>query len=91
MDDVRRFGARSADEEVVRLDVSVDKVLFMYRLHSRELCNLLASYKWWETTLLRIYHLLCHHNDCLRRESPVAMVEQVFQGRSKEVNDKDIV
>ena len=38
-----------------------------------------------------IYHLLGYHNDCLRRESPVAMVEQVFQGRSKEVNDKDVV
>ena len=37
MNDIRCFGIRSANEEVVGFDVSVDEVLFVYRLNSRKL------------------------------------------------------
>ena len=42
IDDVDGAGAlcaRSTDQEVVGLDISVDQVLFVYCLHSRELCE----------------------------------------------------
>lgn len=44
MDDIRRLGARPADKEIVRLDVSVDQVLLVYGLHSRELQKRLARH-----------------------------------------------
>lgn len=37
MDKVRVFRARAADEKVVRLDVSVDEVTVLDRLHTRNL------------------------------------------------------
>lgn len=37
VDDIGRFGGRSADEEVIRLDVSVNEVLLVNGLNSREL------------------------------------------------------
>jgi hypothetical protein len=33
VDDIGGFGARSADEEIVRFDISVDEVLFVDRLY----------------------------------------------------------
>lgn len=41
--------------------------------------------------MVTTYHLLCNHDDCLYRESAVTVVEEVFQARSKQVNDKDVV
>jgi hypothetical protein len=35
--------------------------------------------------------LLGYHDNCLDRELPVAVVEQVLQARAEEVNDKDVV
>jgi hypothetical protein len=37
MDDIGDFGSRRTKEEVVRLDVTVDEVLFVDCLNSREL------------------------------------------------------
>jgi hypothetical protein len=37
MDKIGNFGSRSTKEEVVRLDVTVDEVLFVDCLNSREL------------------------------------------------------
>jgi hypothetical protein len=37
MDDIGNFGSRSTKEEVVRLDVTVDEVLFVDCLNSPEL------------------------------------------------------
>jgi hypothetical protein len=37
MDDIRNFGSRSTKEEVIRLDVTVDEILFVDCLNSREL------------------------------------------------------
>ena len=37
------------------------------------------------------YHLLCNHYHCLGGESPVAVIEEVFEGGSEKVNDEDIV
>ena len=38
-----------------------------------------------------LYHLFGYHHDCLRGESPIAMVEQVFQTGPKQVDDEDVV
>lgn len=41
--------------------------------------------------LCQYYHLLCNHDNGLRGESSVAMVEQVFKRRTEEIDDEDIV
>ena len=37
------------------------------------------------------YHLICKHEDSLEGELPLAVVEEVFQTRSQQVNDHHIV
>ena len=37
------------------------------------------------------YHLFRDHDNCLDRESPVAMIEEIFQAWSKEINDQNVV
>ena len=37
------------------------------------------------------YHLLSHHDHCLRGKPSVAVVEQVFERRSKKIDDEDVV
>ena len=36
-------------------------------------------------------HLLSNHHHGLDRESPVAVIEQIFQTRSKQIDDQDVV
>jgi len=36
-------------------------------------------------------HLLCYHNHSFRRESAVAVIKEVFEGWTKEVDDKYIM
>jgi hypothetical protein len=89
MDDIGGFCARSADEEVVGLDVSVDEVLLVYRLYSRQLLRVRCG------SSLRIetqpYHLLRNHYHGLDGESPVTVIEEVFQTRPKQVDDENVV
>lgn len=37
------------------------------------------------------YHLLCYHHNSLRRESSVAVVKEIFQRWSEEIDDQDVV
>ena len=37
MDDISALRAGATDKEIIRLDVAIDKVLFVDRLHSRQL------------------------------------------------------
>ena len=37
------------------------------------------------------YHLLRYHDDSLDRELPVAVIKQVFQAGSEQVDDQDVV
>jgi hypothetical protein len=62
----------------------------MDRLYSRELSVSLATKdplhvhcSWDIDEISRTYHLLGYHNDCLDRESPVAVVEEILQRRSQ--------
>lgn len=72
VDDVGRLGSWSSDQKVVGLDITVDEVLFVYRLDSGK-------------------HLLGDHDDGLDGEPTSAVVEKVFERRSKQVDDKDVV
>lgn len=62
----------NSDEEVVRLDVSVQKVPAVNVLNS-------------------LNHLVCQHEDCLEAELSLAVVKQVFKGRTQEVDNHDVV
>jgi hypothetical protein len=42
-------------------------------------------------SVVSAYHLLRYHNNGLDGELPVAVVEQILQAGSKEVNDQDVV
>lgn len=46
VDDIGGLSARSADEEVVGLDVTVDEVLLVDCLHARELANVSYQACW---------------------------------------------
>jgi hypothetical protein len=35
--------------------------------------------------------LLCYHDDCLGRKPAVAVIKEIFEGGTEEVNDKNIV
>jgi hypothetical protein len=37
------------------------------------------------------HHLLGYHNNSLKCESPVAVVEKIFKRRTKQVNDENVV
>ena len=37
------------------------------------------------------YHLLCHHDNGLDGEASVAVVEEVLQGWSEQVDNQDVV
>jgi len=72
VDNVRVLAVGTTDEEVVRLDVTVDEVLLVDGLYAGQ-------------------HLLGDHHNSLDGESAVAVVEEILQGRTKQVNDKNVV
>ena len=39
----------------------------------------------------KTYHLISKHQDCLKGELALAIVEEIFQTRAQEINDHDIV
>ena len=58
----------------------------MFELSRATTVRYVLVLKTWETN-----HLLRYHDYSLCRESSVAVVEKVFEGRAEEVNDEDIV
>jgi hypothetical protein len=88
VDNIGALRARAADKEVIGLDVPVDEVLLVDGLNSRQLILVSIRKK---RSSLQSYHLLCYHDDCLDRELPVAVVEQILQAGAEEVNDQDVV
>lgn len=72
VDNVRVLAVGTTNEEVVRLDITVDEVLLVDGLYTGQ-------------------HLLGNHDNGLDGESAVAVVEEILQGRTKEVNDKNVV
>lgn len=83
VNNVGRFRVGSADKEIVGFDVSVDEVLFVYRLHAGELDTLATS----NSSEVRSYHLLGYHNNSLDGESSIAVIEQIFQAGAEQVDD----
>lgn len=71
-----------ANEEVIRLNVSMEEVPGVNELDPLKLKQIIP---------LSVYHLVSKHEDCLKRELALAVVEKIFQGGSKKVNDHDIV
>jgi hypothetical protein len=43
------------------------------------------------TSLILTHHLFSYHNDSLEGESPVAMIEEIFKRRTKQINNEDVV
>jgi hypothetical protein len=89
VDDIGGFGAWSADEEIVRFDISVDEVLFVNRLYPRKLeavskLNLAQNDH-------NTNHLFCNHDDGFNRKLPIAVVEEVLQTRSEQIDDQNVV
>ena len=72
MDDILALAVRSANEEVVGLDVAVYEVLLVDCLDSRQ-------------------HLLRDHYHGLDRKSSIAVVEEVLQARTKQVDNQYVV
>lgn len=114
--------ARPANQEVIGLDVAVDEVLLVYRLHAGKLCAAMATraggrrsgstaaaeetgQKASASDIFsgrragcgrddrggQTYHLPRCHADRLDRELAPAHVEEVFQARTKQVDDEDVV
>jgi hypothetical protein len=80
VDYISRLRPRSTNEEVIGLDVTVYEVLFVDCLNSREL--LTVSNHRLEINFVT-YHLLRHHHHSLSRESSVAVIKKIFEGRAE--------
>lgn len=65
VDNIGGLGGRSADEEIVRFDVSVDHVLLVDGLDSRELEKKLDATLPERKKRSKTYHLLGYHGHCL--------------------------
>jgi len=91
VDDIGGFGARAPNEEIVRLDVSVDQVLLVDRLNPGELQGTLVSAADQETMDTTTHHLLCNHHCGLDGESPVAVVKEILETGAEQVDDEDVV
>lgn len=88
VNNISRFGVRSTDEEVVWLDVSIDKVLFVYCLYSRKLVRSVRNH---QNSTCHSHHLFRDHDDSFDREFPVAVVEQIFQAGAQQINNQYVV
>lgn len=88
VDNVGALRSWTANEEVVGLDVPVDQVLLVDCLDSRQLERVsIDSYD----ASVETYHLLCYHDDCLDRKLPVAVVEQVLETGTEQINHQDVM
>ena len=88
VNDILRLRVRSAYEEIVGLDVSVDEVLLVDGLYPRQLGHVSRRKR---SRRSATYHLLCYHDHGLDGEFAVAMVEEVLQAGPQQVNDQDVV
>lgn len=86
MNDIRPFSARTANEEIVGLYIAVDEVLFVDRLHTRELlAGSVAAAN--ISKDVGAHHLLRSHDYGLYAEFTAAHIEQIFKTWSEEVDD----
>ena len=88
VDDVGALRAGPANEEVVWLDIPVDQVLLVDGLYAGQLGRVRGKY------IARrgvTHHLLRYHDDGLDGEFAVAVVKQVLQAGTEQVNDEDVV
>lgn len=92
MNNIGGLGARAADQEVVGFDISIDQVLFMDGLDTRQLGGRLDIVAPEDMVYCAsTYHLLRDHANSLETKPPIAVVEQVFERWPQEVNHEDVV
>lgn len=65
--------------------------LFIYRRDIKEWAEQNYSVRYYLKKDWQIYQLICKHQNCLQRQFPIAVVEQVFQAWPKEINNHYIV
>jgi hypothetical protein len=82
---VRRLRASPADQEIVRLDVAIDEITLMDRLHTGELVpSSVSVFRTSDTGATD--HLSRSHAHRLDAELATAHVEQVLEARPEQVN-----
>lgn len=94
VNDVNYIGGlrvRATDEEVVWFDITVDQVLFVDSLNAGEL--LMLKRRIWSRgqKTKKTYHLFGNHNHGLDGESSIAVVEEVLETRTEQVDHEDIM
>jgi hypothetical protein len=91
MNDVFPLAARSSDQEVIRLDITVNQVLLMNRLHSSDLDEQyqigLVSCQIHCSLGRPTDHLLSDHCTGLYGEFSATHIEQVLHRRTEEIDD----
>ena len=90
VDNIGGLGVRATDEEVIGLYVTVDQILLVDCLNSREL-RMSGTHFSFLKSAGKTHHLLGDHDDGLHREPSVAVIKQIFQTGTKQVNHEDIV
>lgn len=88
VDYISRLRPRSTNEKVIGLDIAVYEVLFVDCLNSRELFTV-SNHR--PVINFVTYHLLRHHHHGLCRESSIAVIKKIFEGRAQQVNDQNVV
>ena len=88
MNQIGVLSTRNANQEVVRLNVTIDQRFVMDSLYTCDLPGTVAKNP---NTQRESYHLLGSHTNGLYCEFATAHVKEVFQVRTKEVDNKHIV
>lgn len=76
MDNIGDLGVRTANEEVVGFDIPIDHVLFVDRLHSRQLDSIRTGSA---GKCKYTHHLFRDHDDGLDRKSAITVIEQILE------------
>lgn len=89
VNDIRGLCTWSTNEKIVWFDVTVDEILLVNCLYSRQLLEI--SKKKIGMNDYVSYHLFGNHHNGLDGEFSMAVIEEVFKAWAKQVNDQDVV
>lgn len=78
-------------QEVIRLDITVDEIAGVDVLDTRYLWRMVNIRGLQSEWRVSAHQLISEQQNCLEREFTVAEVEEVFEGRTKEVDDHCVV
>lgn len=88
---VRSLCPGSSNQEIVGLDISVNQVLLVDRLDTRQLWRWSVNDVFNRPQRGSTHHLLRNHADCLEAEPPVAVIKEILQRWAKQIDDQDVV